>query len=36
MALPSRITEEDRTAHAGFLASLGDHAIWRDYVRVGA
>jgi DNA polymerase-3 subunit epsilon len=36
MALPPRITEEDRTAHAAFLASLGDHAIWCDYVRIGA
>jgi DNA polymerase-3 subunit epsilon len=36
MALLPRLTEEDRTAHAAFLASLGDHAIWRDYVRAGS
>jgi DNA polymerase-3 subunit epsilon len=36
MALLPRLTEEDRAAHATFLASLGDHAIWRDYLRVGA
>jgi DNA polymerase III subunit epsilon len=32
MPLPPRITEEDRTAHRRFIASLGEGAIWRDYV----
>jgi DNA polymerase-3 subunit epsilon len=30
--LPSRITDEDRSEHQAFVASLGDQAIWRDYV----
>jgi|SRR5690348_2119576 len=30
--LPARITETDRKAHAAFLATLGTHAIWRDYI----
>ena len=28
----SRLTDEERAAHAAFLAGLGDKAIWRDYV----
>ncbi|MGX9944969.1 DNA polymerase III subunit epsilon [Bradyrhizobium denitrificans] len=31
-SLPSRVTDEDRVAHRAFVASLGDGAIWRDYV----
>jgi DNA polymerase III subunit epsilon len=27
-----RITEEERAAHRAFIATLGDHAIWRDYL----
>jgi DNA polymerase-3 subunit epsilon len=30
--LPSRVTDEDRTFHRAFVATLGDSAIWRDYV----
>jgi DNA polymerase III subunit epsilon len=30
--LPSRVTDVDRAAHAAFVATLGDSAIWRDYV----
>jgi DNA polymerase-3 subunit epsilon len=30
--LPSRVTDEDRAAHREFVATLGDSAIWRDYV----
>ena len=30
--LAPRITEEDRTAHREFVATLGDNAIWRDYL----
>jgi DNA polymerase-3 subunit epsilon len=26
------ITAEDRAAHRAFIATLGEHAIWRDYV----
>jgi DNA polymerase III subunit epsilon len=26
------VTAEDRAAHRAFIASLGEHAIWRDYV----
>src|SRR5580693_6508137 len=32
LPLPVVITEEDRTAHRAFIATLGEHAIWRDYV----
>jgi DNA polymerase-3 subunit epsilon len=31
-ALPPRLTEEELAAHAGFLAGLGEQAIWRDYL----
>ncbi len=36
IALPARLTEEDLAAHAGFRASLGDKAIWADYVQAGS
>jgi len=32
MPLPSRLTAEAQAAHRQFIASLGDNAIWRDYV----
>jgi DNA polymerase III subunit epsilon len=35
-ALMPRLTEADRAAHADFRASLGDHAIWGDYLRTGS
>jgi DNA polymerase III subunit epsilon len=30
-----RVTDEERTAHRHFIATLGDHAIWRDYITSG-
>jgi DNA polymerase III subunit epsilon len=30
--LPSRLTVEDRDSHFAFIATLGDGAIWRDYL----
>lgn len=30
--LPSRVTDKDRVDHAAFVATLGESAIWRDYV----
>src|ERR1700751_5268591 len=27
-----RVTDEERTAHRHFIATLGDQAIWRDYI----
>jgi DNA polymerase III subunit epsilon len=30
--LPPRVSEEERAAHRRFIASLGESAIWRDYV----
>jgi DNA polymerase III subunit epsilon len=30
--LPQRISEEERAAHRRFIATLGENAIWRDYV----
>ena len=30
--LVPRLTAEELTAHAEFLASLGENAIWRDYL----
>jgi DNA polymerase-3 subunit epsilon len=30
--LVPRLSDEERTAHRGFIASLGEAAIWRDYV----
>jgi DNA polymerase III subunit epsilon len=35
IALAPRLTEADRAAHADFRASLGDHAIWGDYLKTG-
>jgi DNA polymerase III subunit epsilon len=35
IALTPRLTDADRVAHADFRASLGDHAIWGDYLRTG-
>ena len=28
--LPSRLSEEERAAHAAFVAALGDHALWKQ------
>lgn len=28
--LPSRLTEEERAAHAAFVAALGDNAVWKQ------
>jgi DNA polymerase-3 subunit epsilon len=36
IALTPRLTDADRAAHADFRASLGDHAIWGDYLRTGS
>jgi DNA polymerase III subunit epsilon len=36
IALISRLTEADRAAHADFRVSLGDHAIWGDYLQTGS
>jgi len=33
VSLPSAVTEDDRAAHRAFIATLGDNAIWRDYLR---
>ena len=30
--LTSTVTEDDRAAHRAFIATLGDNAIWRDYL----
>ncbi|WP_029081169.1 DNA polymerase III subunit epsilon [Bradyrhizobium sp. th.b2] len=30
--LPSRVTDADRADHKAFIATLGDQAVWRDYV----
>jgi DNA polymerase-3 subunit epsilon len=35
-ALSTRLTEEDLAAHALFRASLGQHAIWSDYLAASA
>jgi DNA polymerase-3 subunit epsilon len=32
--LPSRISDEERAAHRAFVETLGDNAIWRDYLPV--
>jgi DNA polymerase-3 subunit epsilon len=32
MPLPSRLTAEAQAAHRQFIVSLGENAIWRDYV----
>jgi hypothetical protein len=26
------VTEDDRTAHRAFIVTLGEKAIWRDYL----
>jgi DNA polymerase III subunit epsilon len=31
--LPPRLSDEERAAHRRFVASLGENAIWRDYLR---
>ena len=36
IALSTRLTEEDLAAHALFRASLGQHAIWSDYLAASA
>jgi DNA polymerase III subunit epsilon len=33
--LPVRLTDEDRAAHRRFIETLGEGAIWRDYVTTG-
>jgi DNA polymerase-3 subunit epsilon len=33
--LPARLTAEAQAAHRRFIASLGENAIWRDYVSLG-
>jgi DNA polymerase III subunit epsilon len=33
--LPERLSDEARAAHRAFIASLGESAIWRDYVSLG-
>ena len=35
IALPPRLTEADLAAHADFRTTLGEHAIWGDYLRAG-
>jgi len=30
--LPSRLTGDAQAAHRQFIASLGENAVWRDYV----
>jgi DNA polymerase-3 subunit epsilon len=30
--LPPRLSEDERAAHRRFIATLGDNAIWRDYI----
>jgi DNA polymerase III subunit epsilon len=34
--LAPRVTEATLTAHRAFIATLGDHAIWRDYLAADA
>ncbi|HEY6992934.1 MAG TPA: DNA polymerase III subunit epsilon [Xanthobacteraceae bacterium] len=31
--LPARLTADERAAHVAFVATLGESAIWRDYLR---
>jgi len=31
--LASRLTDDERLAHAAFVATLGEAAVWKDYVR---
>jgi hypothetical protein len=28
------VTDEERVAHRRFIATLGDGAIWRDYIKL--
>ncbi len=30
--LPSRVTDEERAEHQAFVATLGDKAMWKDYL----
>jgi DNA polymerase-3 subunit epsilon len=32
MPLAIRLTDDDRAAHREFIATLGEAAVWRDYV----
>jgi DNA polymerase-3 subunit epsilon len=32
VALPSRLTTAEMAAHAAFVASLGDQAVWKNYI----
>jgi DNA polymerase-3 subunit epsilon len=32
--LAERVTQEERAAHRRFIASLGESAIWRDYIKL--
>ena len=32
LPLVSAVTEDDRAAHHAFIATLGENAIWRDYL----
>jgi hypothetical protein len=32
--LAAQVTDEERAAHRRFVETLGDGAIWRDYVRL--
>jgi DNA polymerase III subunit epsilon len=32
--LAARVTDEERSAHRRFIATLGDGAIWRDYIKL--
>ena len=32
--LPARVTDDDRAAHRLFVGTLGESAIWRDYIRL--
>ncbi|TAK46769.1 MAG: DNA polymerase III subunit epsilon [Xanthobacteraceae bacterium] len=34
-ALASRVSDAERAAHAGFVATLGDKTIWKDYGEAG-
>jgi DNA polymerase-3 subunit epsilon len=31
--LPPRLSDDERAAHRRFIATLGENAIWRDYIR---
>jgi DNA polymerase-3 subunit epsilon len=33
--LPPRVTIEERAAHRAFIATLGEKAIWLEYVSLG-